>query len=180
MYAHSFDTVLTNVTFSGNHADGNGGALVAESFNSTALNDITITDNETEADGGGLYTDSAGVTLNNSILAGNRDMSDDVIAPDCAGGFPWSSDGYVLLGTDSGCDHNDPVPGIRVGPPKLKPLADNGGFTKTHALKASSPAKNRGNPAAPGSVEEACATKDQRDVKRPQQGRCDMGAYELK
>ncbi len=56
--------------------------------------------------------------------------------------------------------------------PKLGTLAANGGPTKTLALLAGSPALNKAG-AAP------CATaKDQRGVKRPQRGACDIGAYE--
>jgi CSLREA domain-containing protein len=176
--SHADGTKLTNVTFSGNHADGDGGAFYGENPSTSVLNNVTITDNETEGDGGGIYANSsASITLNNSIVAGNRDLGDGS-APDCAGD-PLTSDGYLLIGDETGCTH-DPITGLLTGDPMLKPLDDNGGFTKTHALKGSSPAKNAGNPAAPGSTPEACATKDQRGVKRPQQDRCDLGAYELK
>jgi CSLREA domain-containing protein len=182
MISNAGGTELTNVTFSGNHAAGNGGAFYAESGSTTTMNNTTITGNETEGNGGGIYDNTSGSTvwLDNSILAGNQDLDPDSInAPDCGGLF-WSSHGYVLLGTDAGCSHLNPIVGFQMGDPKLKPLADNGGFNKTHALKGSSPAKNAGNPANPGSDPTACAPKDQRGVKRPQKGRCDLGAYELK
>ena len=56
-------------------------------------------------------------------------------------------------------------------------LANNGGPTFTHALVAASAAINAGNPAAPGSVDAACALLDQRGLTRPD--RCDIGAYEF-
>ena len=46
--------------------------------------------------------------------------------------------------------------------PKLKPLADNGGPTLTHALKGGSPALEAGNTATPGSGSGACEATDQR------------------
>lgn len=61
--------------------------------------------------------------------------------------------------------------------PLLGPLADNGGFTFTHALYPGSPAIDAGDPAN-------CPATDQRGFPRPLDGdglngpRCDMGAYE--
>ena len=54
----------------------------------------------------------------------------------------------------------------------LKPLADNGGPTKTHALPAGSPAID----ASPDDAD--CAATDQRGVRRPQGPACDIGAFE--
>jgi hypothetical protein len=58
--------------------------------------------------------------------------------------------------------------------PKLGALASNGGFTKTMALGVGSAAIDAGG------VTTTCATEDQRGVARPQGGKCDMGAYEVK
>jgi hypothetical protein len=60
--------------------------------------------------------------------------------------------------------------------PKLGPLADNGGPTRTHALLPGSPAIDRGNT-------DVCSADpvggvDQRGVTRPQGAACDIGAYE--
>jgi hypothetical protein len=48
----------------------------------------------------------------------------------------------------------------------------------THALEPGSPAINAGDPAVPGSGGSACEANDQRGIARPQNGRCDIGAYE--
>jgi hypothetical protein len=56
--------------------------------------------------------------------------------------------------------------------PLLGPLANNGGPTDTLALVANSPAVNAADPGA-------CSGADQRGVSRPQQGACDIGAFEL-
>ena len=55
--------------------------------------------------------------------------------------------------------------------PQLGLLQDNGGWTLTHALAPNSPARDAGNNAN-------CAAFDQRGVTRPQNGACDIGAYE--
>ena len=56
--------------------------------------------------------------------------------------------------------------------PNLSPLANNGGFTQTHALNSGSSAIDAGG------VNAACASTDQRGVTRPQGGGCDIGSYE--
>ena len=58
--------------------------------------------------------------------------------------------------------------------PKLGPLADNGGPTKTHALLPGSPVFDAGSPNCPPPP-----ATDQRGVARPQGQVCDIGAFEL-
>lgn len=59
----------------------------------------------------------------------------------------------------------------------LGPLQDNGGPTKTHALLPGSPAIGAGNT-------DVCKftpvnNRDQRNVTRLSDGKCDIGAYEV-
>ena len=89
------------------------------------------------------------------------------------------SEGHNLFGSLDGC-------GVDLGPAdifnekaKLEPLRSNGGFTKTHALKRPSKARDAGSRKRAGRPG-ACERTDQRGVKRPQGRRCDIGAYELK
>ncbi len=99
------------------------------------------------------------VTLNSTIVANPRE--DD----NCAG--PIDSSGFNLEfpGTSCGLEFR--------GDPRLKPLANNGGPTNTHALGAGSAAIDRvGSGACPPPA------TDQRGVKRPQGPRCDVGAFE--
>jgi hypothetical protein len=132
--------------------------------------------------------------MRNTILAGNHaDGSPDIY------GYLWWGSGYNLIG-DAGVDdyylgfsasfsETDLVGGLWIGTskndrklifaepidPLLAPLADNGGPTWTHALKAGSPAIDTGDPAfAPP------PDTDQRGEGFPRvlNGRLDMGAFE--
>jgi CSLREA domain-containing protein len=166
---------LTNSTVSGNSAQGFGGGI----FNlggTVSLNNVTITANRADANGDGLG-DGGGAanqllgnaeglfTIQNTIIAGNRDKGGE--APDCVGTL--TSLGYNLIGSLAGCTIVGKMEGNIIGDPRLRPLADNGGPTRTHALKPGSPAIDAGA---------ACASTDQRGVSRPQGSACDIGAYE--
>ncbi len=68
--------------------------------------------------------------------------------------------------------------------PGLAPLADNGGTTKTHALLATSPAGEAGNPVGCSDFMSGALATDQRLMPREVDGdndgtqRCDIGTYE--
>jgi hypothetical protein len=68
--------------------------------------------------------------------------------------------------------------------PLLDPLADNGGPTQTHALQKDSTARDRGTGRTPPPHTDPffeffdCPGTDQRGVRRPQFGFCDVGAFE--
>jgi CSLREA domain-containing protein len=174
---------ITNSTVSGNESNGWGGALSTDE-GTTNIKNATINRNVADADGngvgdgGGLDAFGGAVNLRNTILAGNFDATSPV-HPDwhCdAGGVV--SQGYNLLSSTAGCAV---VPGTgdeTAADPGLAFLANNGGKTLAHALLASSPAINTGNPATPGSGSAACPATDQRGVPRTLGGRCDKGAYE--
>jgi hypothetical protein len=125
-------------------------------------------------DGGGIRQQGGPVTLTDTILALNT-APPPGDGPNCAGSV--ASGGHDLLGSLSGCTFaGKPSDQLNVSSPGLKALASNGGSTQTIALLKTSPAVDD-IPAA------ACPfTVDQRGVLRPQprNGRCDVGAYELK
>jgi CSLREA domain-containing protein len=58
-------------------------------------------------------------------------------------------------------------------------LADNGGPTPTHALLPDSAAVKGGDPAGCVDPDGKAIITDQRGHSRPQEGRCDIGAFEL-
>jgi predicted outer membrane repeat protein len=187
-------------TFSGNQAQGSGGAISAYSDSAAfpsqlSLNNVTLSDNtadldqDSQGDGGGLAVSSfVTVTIANSILAGNFDTPNNLgggaIQPDCSGalaGLHFSLVGRgegctVVLGQDGGSHIGN---GANPLDALLGPLADNGGPTQTRALLAGSPALDAGSPAAPGSGGLACEAADQRGVLRPLGLVCDMGAFEV-
>jgi len=123
--------------------------------NVVAINS-TITNNGSAAVGSFNGT----IILRNSILAGN-------VAPNCYAptGVTIAYEG-ANISDDDGC--GGPTE-IIIADPKLAPLADNGGPTKTRALMTGSPAINAGS---------SCSVSvDQRYV--PRDSVCDLGAYEF-
>lgn len=176
-------STLVNSTISGNRTNDFGGGLHG---GTTSLSNTTVVENTADADangsGDGGGVSSMALTAKNSIIAGNTDASPPpaTMIPDCQA--MMTSRGYNLIGNDTGCTIT-PSAGDKVGTVAapldagLAPLRNYGGSAATHALLASSPARNGGSPAAPETTDDACAARDQRGVPRPQ-SRCDMGAYE--
>jgi hypothetical protein len=174
---------LINSTVSGNVSDdppfntAMGGGIF--NVGTLVLRNDTIFGNAATYYGGLLNQGTA--SMSNSILAGNTNTSGP--APDCSGTI--TTQGYNLVQNMSDCTLAGGAAGDITGDPLLGPLQNNGGPTPTHALLAGSPAIDAGNPARPGSSATACATRDQRGVRRPRDGnhdripRCDMGSYEL-
>lgn len=174
LYVQSFDGPVTvvNSTVSGNRAEEYGGGIF-RAAGKLKLNAVTVTGNTADytaagtghgggVDGGGS---GDGIKLTDTILAGNVDLNTNDPGPDCSritGGL----NAHNLLGEDGGCP---------AGPRdltsdrwRLKPLAENGGPTRTHALKAGSPAVGKAGSSAPN--------RDQRGHKRDQHP--DIGSYE--
>ena len=178
--------IVTDSTISHNRVRGQNGGTgggIANGFEygccdagDVLLTATTVTGNET----GGIYAcldcegdgtpDGLRMVVRSSIIAGN--------GHDCVGSF--ASAGHNLIGmagpSCEGFEHG--VAHDRVGSPddpispRLWPLADNGGPTRTHALRAGSPAIDHAGPGP-------CDTgRDQRGVRRPQGDRCDIGAFE--
>ena len=142
---------LTNCTISGNKASGNftaGGIdSTAYDFDATlTLIHCTIANNTNSASqdvSGGLYdgkfsSAASTVTLKNTIIANNsapnvfRTNSGEALTSQ---GYNLCSDGTANLTQATDQPNTDP---------KLGPLADNGGPTKTQALLADSPAIDKG------------------------------------
>lgn len=172
-----FCVTVTNSTISGNTAlSGPGGGIYSRDLSRDSrlsLTSTTVADNHAQGDnvrGGGLYSDGVLIRteLNNTIVAGNDDgrdfapdISASVISQYCLVGKMDGSDGWGQ--TDLTGTIDDPLD------PKLGVLANNGGYTKTHALLAGSPAINTGNPAFRN-------TTDQRGARRDSAP--DRGAFE--
>ena len=169
---------LTDSTVSGNSAvrvnfnygyGGEGGGILNfggkiwriknDGEKEAILTASTLSGNSSSHQGGGIVNREDGtITLKNMIIANSKNG-------DCISASNLQLKGVNLI-EDGSCGT------ILSGDPKLGPLRDNGGPTRTHALLKDSPAID----AKRCNVESA----DQRGVARPQPngGRCDLGAYE--
>lgn len=180
---YSIDSALTlaNSTISGNTATtvgGGGGGGVAFQAGVVgapllllALNNTTITSN-TAPTGSGVSTAPTMGSTWNSIISGN------LVGPDCDAALPPG--GFNVVAPDCGGSGTGTQ---TASDPVLGPLADNGGQTLTHLPLPGSPARDMGNPEAPGNPN-ACTAQDQTGLGRPLDGdgdgnaRCDVGAKE--
>lgn len=186
---------IENCTFEGNQADnttGRGGAVWNFSISDTWITNSTFYNNR--AAQGGAVANEAYLEMYSSTFSGNSATSGgavfngkhsilsptilfkNVITANSAAGGNCAA---LALGlTDGGGNFSYPdstCPGAMMDP-KLGPLSDNGGYTKTMALLAGSPAIDSGaNCVKPGG---APLPIDQRGVSRPQGISCDSGAFE--
>lgn len=162
---------ITNSTISGNvgpHPSGDGAAIYAAGSSTIDILNTTIAFNQAGDSGGGVFVvGGSTVGLTNTIVARNSALGGS--GANCAGTSPVSGGRNLENGTSCALSG----PGDLNAAPGLRRLADNGGATRTHALRRSSAAVNRVAAAA-------CPPRDQRGVRRPQGRRCDIGAYELK
>jgi hypothetical protein len=177
--------VLNRVTSSNNSAGLEGGGIMLEGGAATlSITNATVSGNGSAVGGGGIYVWSGALTVSASTIAnndapsgagiylrvgGSASLSSTIVAGNTGSGNAnqaLTSLGYNLdsgntLGLNQASDlvNTDPL---------LAPLADNGGFTPTHALSGTSPALDRGDPGAPAI--------DQRGTARS--GTPDIGAFE--
>jgi predicted outer membrane repeat protein len=176
---------LESCTISGNASLVDGGGVTF--LNGGSVTSCTVAGNRAVGVGGGLFRISSAtllVEVRNSIIATNTAAFGDFsgLFVDVFGDF--TSRGSNLIGVGAGSTgfengvKNDQV-GFFASPinPKLGPLADNGGPTKTHALLAGSPAIDRGDSNVPQLI-------DQRGQPRKKDGNgdrsaiVDIGAFE--
>lgn len=170
IYLLTSSASIHNSTISNNIGTVGFGVFATDS--DLALINVSLTENIGSShftDVPALYFNSGTLTLFNSILANTR------------GGFDCSilvSDGSTVFADDSNIIENNANCGTSALSidPKLGPLADNGGPTKTHALYEGSPAIDAGNDAK--CAELGVDNFDQRGEPRPVDAHCDIGAYE--
>jgi hypothetical protein len=178
---------VINSTISGNRAYGSasasgGGMLVGGTATRWSyITQSTITLNEA-AYGGGVYQVSSNNRLRNTIVAGN---TAEYAGPDVHGTFDSSSAANLIGIIDGSVDLDasaETLFGTGSVPlsPGLAALADNGGYTMTHALLATSPAVDAGNNAYALDSGGNPLTTDQRGGLhlRIIDGVTDIGAFE--
>ena len=151
---------IINSTISGNRSLFAGALINAQG--SVDIQYSTIAFNVAQQPGGGIMA-SGGVTVEGSIIAKNS--SAFAFGRNCYGAM--ISHGHNLENGDTcGMDETSDLH----GKPHLDPLGSYGGPTKTHRLRASSPAINAGGGIFP--------LTDQRGVSRPRNLVPDIGSYE--
>ncbi|MEO6390912.1 MAG: choice-of-anchor Q domain-containing protein [Pyrinomonadaceae bacterium] len=148
--------IVSASTVSGNNAaDGGGGLSNIDPNALITVSSTTIADNS--ANHGGGMTTVLAVKVGNSIIADNR-LVGGTAGVDVEGGI--DSLGYNLIERDQGAILTGILTGNILGQdPQLLMLANNGGPTRTHALRRTSPVIDKGG-ALGGSV-------DQRGNPRP-------------
>jgi len=180
-------TTITNSTISGNTTTGGRGGGIFNRLGLTVIQYSTITAN-TASTGRGSGVASSGsnyftarTEVTHSIIAGNT--NEDIAVTDNTSNNSFQSNGFNLIGTAGGAFDvldNFTAIGDQTGitNPMLGPLADNGGPTLTHALLPGSPAIDAGDPAVVAGVGNT-PVSDQRGSGRVDQGRIDIGSFEV-
>lgn len=157
---------VTNTTVSGNTAGGSAGGI--DNRGPLMLRFSTISGNSAATGGGGLVnrTSVANTSVGSTIIADNS-------ATNCAQVVVSAGNNVENTNTCGFAAASDQ----RDTDPELCPLDNYGGATLTHALPASSTARDRGATAN-------CPATDQRGRARPVDGdgadgpRCDAGSFE--
>jgi hypothetical protein len=183
IFSDSAVVTIQNSTFTGNSTHGGasngfpgggtpgkagdavGGAIFSRNGSLSVVN-ASVSHNQANV-GGGIYVFQDGaatsLTLNDTIISGNG--SDECLF--------WSGSasgaGNLIMNNASAA----PCPGVVTSTdPKLGPLADNGGDTRTMAIPLGSSAMSNADSATSLST-------DQRGEPRPEGLGWDIGAYEI-
>jgi hypothetical protein len=158
-----------NVTLSGNQAP-DGSAARLNNTSTLTLSFVTVADHQGSA---ALWVDgSSTLRLKHTLLA-NPAVAECQLDT----GATLAVQG-VVLADDSSCSD----PSITIDPAlrsTLGPLQNNGGLTDTHALLPGSPALDITTDCTDWDGAPPVIT-DQRGIIRPQNGRCDVGAFEFR
>ena len=157
------DVTLVNSTISGNSASDAGGGIYSDGGNVT-LTSVTIANNNAGT-GGGLLIVGGTATIGSSIIAANTAGT----GADISGTV--TSNNNNVIGNTSGATIGSSGNRDRLNVnARLQPLANNGGRTRTHALRSGSPALGNGDQNG--------VAVDQRGEVRPQGAGPDSGAFE--
>jgi uncharacterized repeat protein (TIGR01451 family) len=189
---------LTNTTVSGNTGSDVGGGITTNG--TINLRNVTVANNvaTTDAPGGGAGLNSFGsgtYVFYNTILSGNIVLGGETEREancGCSGGAAACPDGRMVSTgyniNDEAADTCSLLVALSDQPltdPLLKPLANNGGLTETHALQSVLVDDPVTSPAIDSADNLRCPNNDQRGSLRPDDGDgdgnydCDIGAFEL-
>ena len=155
---------LSNVTVAGNRAGDDGGGLYTGVDATLALTNATVTGNAATDEAGGIRNRGT-ATVVSTIVVGNAAATND----DFSGSIVYTSRANLFGGDPAAVFAAvDPVTGGGA-------LADHGGAVLTAALR-----DDPSNPALDAGDDAAAPAFDARGVARPQGGRSDIGAFELR
>ena len=190
---NSSEATIINSTISDNTAS-TGGAIFADSSNTTRIVNSTITGNSATSAGGALTVTGGVSDLRNTIISGNSAATAEEIR---ASGGTINADAHNLFG-DSSETNLQAFVGFTPGPTDITAtsdgmdptalanildttLADNGGPTLTHALVTGSPAIDAGDKALAVDDQSNPLLFDQRGTgfQRIVHGTVDIGAFEV-
>ena len=182
--------IVENTTISGNTARVRGGGVYNDADGELRMANVTIWRNSAPFGGGvGVMESDAVPTVPPTPLTGLIIVRNSIVAGSIQGG---GCDGAVKseggnLDMGSVCftyepQSSDIIPvGDRMNAaPQLDALADNGGPTLTHALREGSVGIDGGVNTVTtilGTMD-TCPDVDQRNLPRPVNDRCDVGAFE--
>lgn len=193
MYISHSAPLITDAAFAGNSASQQGGGIVDDLSSNSKLTNVTFSGNTAGFEGGGLLINQSSPVMTNVTFKGNYGPSggsaiydENSSKPSIQDAIFWLNVGLPITNAtssvsvlvdsivSSGCPGSSLCIHVLTADPKLGPFQGNGGYTKTMALGADSAAIDTGG------VHTTCASTDQRSVPRPQGGKCDMGAYEVR
>jgi predicted outer membrane repeat protein len=160
---------LTNSTFSANTASNQGGAISAVNSATLTLINNTFYQNTGAHGAGALVSFGATYSIKNSLFYQN--LGSAGAAQDCLNaGFTSTGNNMTSASySDSNCGFEIGKDDYQNGDPGISPLADNTGYTLTHAIE--------GNPPIDSANNTGCPAVDGRNRGRSD-GLCDIGAYE--
>lgn len=166
------DATVQNTTISGNQAREGGGLHVR--LGTFLGQHLTITDNNATT-GAGINLSSTDASLQNSIIAQNH-------GSEIGGNLNVAASKNNLVGTAGGIGGLTAATGnlLNVADPKLQPLANNGGTTKTHAFSVGSPALDAGDAMITGlpSTDQRGNVRNAYGATVEQTAKPDIGAFE--
>jgi hypothetical protein len=183
----SFDVAsMFDSTISGNTARTVGGGLALEYLATSTIANSTVVLNHA-----GSTTSGGGIFFNGKDAASTLVLQSSIVAGNVADTASTPTDVYINYGVLSGADNlvadnlvtasnqSNPVVITISSDPKLGPLQNNGGPTRTHMLSPSSPAIGKGNMNLTPPV----VTGDQRGAGYPRKtgpnDSVDLGAVQI-
>jgi hypothetical protein len=159
---------INNCTFANNESKNGVGGAIENMNGNLEIKNCTFANNISTGTGAAIRNNSssAKVSISNTIFSNNKGANNINHYGGPSGTFVDKGNNLHFHATNTGTGG---LPSnIKRADPLLENLANNGGSTKTMALKAGSPAIDAGN---------NCTTTDQRGQARV--GKCDIGAFEL-